>query len=42
VLLRADNAKAEDFDRLPRFLEKTNTQPTDAATGESLAPAPKP
>jgi chemotaxis protein MotB len=42
VLLRAENTKAEDFDRLPKFLEKTNTQPTDAATGESLAPAPKP
>ena len=43
VLLRADNAKTEDFDRLPRFLEKTSgTQPAIPATGENLAPPPKP
>lgn len=40
VLLRADNTKAEDFDRLPRFLEKTSgTQPAIPATGETLGPA---
>ena len=43
VLLRAENVKTEDFDRLPRFLEKTSgTQPITPATGESLAPAAKP
>ena len=43
VLLRADNTKTEDFDRLPRFLEKSSaTQPTNGATGENLAPAPRP
>jgi chemotaxis protein MotB len=42
VLLRAENVKPEDFDRLPRFLEKTSgTQPTNPATGENLAPPPK-
>lgn len=43
VLLRAENAQAEDFDRLPRFLERTGgTQPQVPATGENLAPAAKP
>ncbi len=43
VLLRAENTKAEDFDRLPRFLEKTSgRQPTNSATGENLAPGVKP
>jgi len=43
VLLRAENTKAEDFDRLPRFLEKTSgTQPSNPATGENLAPAAQP
>ena len=43
VLLRAENVQAEDFDRLPRFLEKTSgTQPQVPATGENLAPAAKP
>jgi chemotaxis protein MotB len=43
VLLRAENTKAEDFDRLPRFLEKTSgTQPANPATGENLAPAAQP
>ncbi len=42
VLLRAENVKTEEFDRLPRFLEKTSgTKPTTPATGESLAPAAK-
>ena len=42
VLLRAENLKTEDFDRLPRFLEKkSGAQPSNAATGENLAPAPK-
>jgi chemotaxis protein MotB len=41
VLLRADNVKAEDFDRLPRFLEKQGgTPPTDPSTGESLSTQP--
>ena len=43
VLLRAENAKAEDFDRLPRFLEKSGGRaPTNSATGENLASAAKP
>ena len=43
VLLRAENTKAEEFDRLPRFLEKTSgTQPQDLSTGENLAPGAKP
>ncbi len=43
ILLRADNVKTEDFDRLPRFLEKTGgTPPSNPAAGESLAPAAKP
>lgn len=43
ILLRAENAKTEDFDRLPRFLEKTGgTPPVNPAAGESLAPAAKP
>ncbi len=43
VLLRAENTRAEEFDRLPRFLEKTSgTQPVTPATGESLAPGAKP
>jgi chemotaxis protein MotB len=42
VLLRAENASAEDFDRLPRFLEKANsTPPVNPATGENLGPAPQ-
>ena len=37
VVLRADNKKAEDFDRLPNFLDRANaTPPTNAATGETL------
>jgi chemotaxis protein MotB len=43
VLLRAENLKTEDFDRLPRFLEKTSgTQPSNLATGESLTPSANP
>ncbi len=43
VLLRAENTKAEEFDRLPRFLEKTGgTPPQDTSTGENLAPGAKP
>ena len=41
VLLRAENSKAEDFDCLPRFLEKTSgSQPSNGSTGENLAHSP--
>ena len=42
VVLRAENKKQEDFDRLPNFLDRANaTPPTDAATGETLQPGTK-
>jgi chemotaxis protein MotB len=42
VLLRADNLKTEDFDRLPRFLEKSNaTPPVNPSAGENLGAAPR-
>jgi chemotaxis protein MotB len=36
VLLRAQDVKVEQFDRLPRFLEKSSTPPVDGQTGENL------
>ena len=39
VLLRAEDVKADTFDRLPAFLEKaTQTPPNNGAAGETLAP----
>ena len=41
-LLRAENKKPEDFDRLPAFLQRSGAPaPTNAATGETLAPGAK-
>ncbi|MHB1204635.1 MAG: flagellar motor protein MotB [Rhodospirillaceae bacterium] len=43
VLLRAENAKGDEFDRLPNFLEKGGAPPPLVpALGETLQPAPKP
>ena len=40
VLLRAEDVKADQFDRLPNFLERTSAPaPLNSATGETLAPA---
>ncbi|MDX2143923.1 MAG: flagellar motor protein MotB [Rhodospirillaceae bacterium] len=36
VLLRAQDVKVEQFDRLPRFLEKSSPPPVDGQTGENL------
>ena len=42
VVLRAENKKQEDFDRLPNFLERANaTPPTNGASGETLEPGGK-
>jgi chemotaxis protein MotB len=43
VLLKGSDLKAEKFDRLPSFLEKTAPTPVDATSGETLGsePAPK-
>ncbi|MGE3477461.1 MAG: flagellar motor protein MotB [Rhodospirillaceae bacterium] len=39
VLLRAEDVKADTFDRLPNFLEKaTQSAPINGAAGETLAP----
>ncbi|MCC6914278.1 MAG: flagellar motor protein MotB [Rhodospirillaceae bacterium] len=39
VLLRAEDVRADTFDRLPNFLEKaTQSAPTNGAPGETLAP----
>ena len=37
VLLRAEDLKADTFDRVPNFLEKTGPRPNDPASGETLA-----
>ncbi|MBL8628474.1 MAG: flagellar motor protein MotB [Rhodospirillaceae bacterium] len=37
VLLKAEKVNPESFDRLPRFLERTNPPPTNPQTGETLA-----
>lgn len=37
VLLRAEKVDSSQFDRLPRFLDKTNPPPVDSRTGENLA-----
>jgi chemotaxis protein MotB len=37
VLLRADEVRAEQFDRLPNFLQKRNPPPVDGKTGETLS-----
>jgi len=37
VLLRADEVRAEQFDRLPNFLQKRNPPPVDGQTGETLS-----
>ncbi len=43
VLLRGENLKGNEFDRLPNFLEKSALpQPLNSAVGESLQPAAKP
>jgi chemotaxis protein MotB len=43
VLLRAENAKGDEFDRLPNFLEKAGAPPPLVpAMGETLQPAAKP
>ncbi len=42
VLLRGENLKGNEFDRLPNFLEKSILpQPLNSAVGETLAPAGK-
>jgi len=42
VLLKAENLKAEQFDRVPSFLEKVAPPPIDSTTGETLAPPSEP
>lgn len=37
VLLKAEQVNPETFDRLPRFLERTNPPPVEGQTGETLA-----
>jgi len=38
VLLRGENLRGDEFDRLPSFLERNAPQPLNSNTGESLAP----
>jgi chemotaxis protein MotB len=38
VLLRGENLKRNEFDRLPDFLDKTGPAPIDATAGETMAP----
>jgi chemotaxis protein MotB len=40
VLLKSKDLKADQFDRLPRFLEKTAPPPVDAVSGETLGAEP--
>ena len=36
VLLRGETVNPDDFDRIPKFLERNGPKPLDAATGEAL------
>jgi chemotaxis protein MotB len=40
VLLRGENLKGDEFDRVPNFLEKTGPKPINANAGETLTDTP--
>ncbi len=40
VLMRAEDLKADTFDRVPNFLEKTGPRPVDPTSGETLTTPP--